>query len=386
MSVASGPRAVLVAVIGLLLVTELALSPFYPQLLRQLYGVEDPGAVGLLLWACRAAGLLALPLLGLVARRVPLVRLVTAGLAACVVLDAALVVAPSAGAFIALSAAGAAAGSALLLAYPALVALDEDHGPGVLAFVALLHGATVVATALGAAILALPDPRTGLAVFAVVDLVLLVLVARTLGRAAPTRIGPPLASRLPLRRSGTVVAVVAVALVFELAVNVARPFFTSYAEQAGLSLATAAVLFLLPSVAALATLPLARRARALLGPALLPLALAASALGLGVQAVWADPTVLVAGRLVLGSGIALAHVELDVAMYAAVGTDGPGYAAVETVRGLALTLAPVLAAASVVAGLAGPLAVGGVLFALGSALAPALHTVPALEDAHAHAR
>ena len=145
----SGQRGLLVAVIALLLVTELALSPFYPQLLGKLYGAEDPGTVGLLLWLCRATALVALPLLGLLSRRLGLHRLVAAGLAACVVLDGALALAPSAAAFIALSAAAAAAGTALLLAYPALVALDDGGPPGVLAFVALLHGATLIATLLG---------------------------------------------------------------------------------------------------------------------------------------------------------------------------------------------------------------------------------------------
>lgn len=383
MSASRGPRAVLVAVVGLLLVTELALSPFYPQLLRDLYGIEDPQAVGLLLWTCRAAALVALPVLGLLARRVALVRLVTMGLAACVVLDLALVAAPTAGAFIAISAAAAAAGTALLLAYPALVALDEDHGPGVIAFVALLHGATVLATAAGAAIVALPDPRVGLAAFALVDLALLVLVVRTLGRGGPSpRPAPASTGRRPrLRPPAAVVAVVVVAVVFELAVNVARPFFTSYAQEAGLSLVAAAVLFLLPSVAALAVLPLVRHVRGRVGPALLPLAVAVAAIGLGAQAASADPVVLVAGRLLLGAGIAFAHVELDLAMYAVVGTDGPGYAAVETVRSLALVFAPVLAAAGATAGLGVPLAVGAVLLAAGAALAPVLNLVVVPEDA-----
>lgn len=374
------------AVVGLLLVTELALSPFYPQLLRDLYGVEDPQAVGLLLWSCRTAALLALPVLGLLARRVPLVRLVTLGLAACVVLDLALVAAPTAGAFIAISAAAAAAGTALLLAYPALVALDDDHGPGVLAFVALLHGATIAATVVGAAIVGLPHPRAGLAVFAAVDLLLLLLLVRTLGTGGAVAPAARRRAGVPLRISAGIAAVVALAVIFDLAVNVARPFFTSYAQAAGLSLPAAAALFLLPSAAALAALPLAGRVRTLLGAALLPAAIAVAAVGLGLQALSAEPAALVAGRVGLGAGIALAHVELDVAMYAAVGTDGPGYAAVETLRGVALMAAPVLAAAGAAEGLAVPLATGALLLALGAVLASLLTLAVVPEDARVPSR
>lgn len=378
-----GPRAVLVAVIGLLLVTELALSPFYPQLLGRLYGVEDPGTVGLLLWLCRAAALVALPLLGLLSRRVGLHRLVAAGLAACVVLDGALALAPSAAAFIALSAAAAAAGTALLLAYPALVALDEGGRPGVLAFVALLHGATLIATLLGAAITGLPNPRLGLGAIAALDLVLLVLVLRALpNAAAPAHAARR--SRIALPRQGaTLAAVAVVAIAFELAANVVRPFFTAYAQQSGLTLGAAALLFLLPSLAALGVLPMAAAVRRALGAALLPLALVTAALGAGLQAAVPDVAALVAGRLLLGVGLGLAHAELDLAMFAAAGTDGPGYAAVETLRSGALMLAPILAALTARASLASPLAAGALLFALAAALTPVLITRPQMEEARA---
>ena len=379
----SGQRGLLVAVIALLLVTELALSPFYPQLLGRLYGVEDPGTVGLLLWLCRAAALVALPLLGLLSRRLGLHRLVAAGLAACVVLDGALALAPSAAAFIALSAAAAAAGTALLLAYPALVALDDGGPPGVLAFVALLHGATLIATLLGAAITGLPNPRLGLGAIAALDLVLLVLVLSALRNAvAPAHAART--SRIVLPRQGAALAAVAVvAIAFELAANVGRPFFTAYAQESGLTLGAAALLFLLPSLAALGVLPMAAAVRCALGAALLPLALVTAALGAGLQAAMPDAAALIAGRLLLGVGLGLAHVELDLAMFAAAGTDGSGYAAVETLRAGALMLAPILAALTASVSLASPLAAGALLFAVAAALTPVLITRPEMEEARA---
>jgi hypothetical protein len=237
----------------------------------------------------------------------------------------------------------------------------------------------------GAAILALPDPRHGLLLFAVLDLALLAVVLRALPAA-------PAAARTarPARRARTVpaavLAVTTLAVGFELAANVVRPFFTAYAQDAGLGLGAAAALFLLPSAAALATLPLAGAARAALGRSLLPWALLAAAAGLALQAAVPDLLALVGGRVLLGAGLALAHVELDRAMFAAVGTDGAGYAGVEVARGVALTLAPLIAAGLATDGLALPLAAGSALVALVAALAPALTTAPTLEETHAPTR
>lgn len=382
-----GPRAVLATVVALLLVTEMALSPFYPQLFRRLYGTEDPAATGLFLWICRGSALLALPVLALLARRLPLSRLVAGGLAACTVFDAALSLAPSFAAFTAISAAGAAAGSALLLAYPALVSLDEAHdgqGRGVPLFVGLFYGSTIAATAVGAGVLSLDDPRWGIASFALVDLVVLGLLVSALPRSSPQPGAPRAPWTLSLGRG--LAAVIALAVCFELAANVIRPFFTTYVQQSGWSLDGAAMLFALPAAAALVGVTLARAAQTRLGPALLPGALALAALGLALQAASTEWAPLVLGRMFLGLGLGLAHVALDDAMFAAAGTAGPGYATVETARGAAILAAPALAAVSATEALELPLLLGAVLFAAAAALAPALVPRPLPKEARVTSR
>jgi predicted MFS family arabinose efflux permease len=351
----------------------MALSPFYPQLFDRLYGIEEPAATGLFLSICRASALLALPALALLARRIALPRLVAGGLAACAVFDAALALAPSFAAFTALSAAGAAAGSALLLAYPVLVALDEDAdgpGRGVPLFVALLYGSTIVATVVGAGVLSLGDPRWGLASFALADLAVLALVIATLPPSARRQEAPrSLWSLAPLRG---VAAVIVVAVCFELAANVIRPFFTAYAQDGGRTLGEAALLFLLPAAAALAGVAVARPAQIRFGTALLPGAFALAAVGLALQAASTDWLPLVLGRTLLGVGLGVAHVALDDAMFTAAGTAGPGYATVETARAAAILAAPALAAVTASDALELPLVLGAVLFAAAAAMAPAL--------------
>jgi MFS family permease len=166
-------RTVLLLVVGLHLVAETALTPFLPALFRTLFGVQDLAATGTFLWVCRVAGCLAFPLWGLAARRWPAERLVLTGVSASTVLYAGMVLAPDYATFTGLSAAVAATNAALLLAYPALVssyerghrAENEAESPsrrrlrGIHAYVAVFHGAVVVSTLVGAAVMVLPSPR-----------------------------------------------------------------------------------------------------------------------------------------------------------------------------------------------------------------------------------
>ena len=374
----SAPRAtpVLAAVVGLQLVAETALTPYWPQLLNALFGTEELGATGAYLTACRFAGLLALPLWALAARRWPLPRLLVLALLASAVLDLAVAVAPSLLLFTLASAGVVATGSALVLAYPALVAVADRSGRGdrvgaVLVGVAVFHAASLLATVIGAGVVALPSPRLGLAAFAVADLLLALLVWR---HVAPTRGPAPAAATAAVPRRAALALPVGVVLLLavlsDTGMSVPRPFFTTLVLDGGGSLPLAAALFLLPSVGALVVLPCARTLQARLGDRLLPAAagLAAAALALQAAAPAAVPLVG-ASRLALGAGFALLAVALDLRVFAAVGTGGAGFAMVETVRSAALLAAPLLASATATVDLALPLAAGAALLASTALLA-----------------
>ncbi|WP_211295540.1 hypothetical protein, partial [Blastococcus saxobsidens] len=84
----------------------------------------------------------------------------------------------------------------------------------------------------------------------------------------------------------------------------------------------------------------------------------------------AAPAALAAGRVVFGVGLGLLVVAVDLRVFTAVGTAGPGFAAVETARSGALLAAPVLATAAAAVALPAPLLVAAVLMAGAAALAP----------------
>ncbi|MFC5722229.1 MFS transporter [Streptomyces gamaensis] len=380
-------RAVLIAVIALYLIAETALAPFLPQLFAHLYGIDDPGATGLYLWVCRIVGLIALPLWGLAARRRPLHQLVVTGLCAAAVVDVLLGFAPSYTAFTALSAASVAANAALLLAYPAFIAehtrkaaeeqSDAEHAElaAVRSIVVVFHVAAVAATLVGAGVLALPDPRLGVSGFAVVDVLLAALIVRVL-RRLPDERKQQKPSTAPVRQRGgrrwwlllAQAAVIGVA--FDFAIAVARPFFTELAEGMGSGSIGGAVLFFLPSLAALAVLPASRHCHDRYGHRLLPAAAVVCAAGFVWQYLADGLVPLVCGRLLAGVGLGLLQVAVEMRMFHSTGTAGPAFTAVETVRSAGLLAAPLVSAAAVTHDLALPLTIAAA--ALGCVAAASL--------------
>ncbi|WP_306366164.1 MFS transporter [Nocardiopsis sp. CC223A] len=363
-------RRLYLLVILLHLVSDVALSPFYPQLFERLFGVTDPAATGVYIWVCRVTALVAMPLWGLIARRLSLSTLVMWSLGAAAVLELALAVSPTYPVFLALSAVQVAVTMAFTLAYPAFVGTGTDRVRDVTVFAYVINGGTVVATLIGAGIMALPQPRWGIAACALLYVALAMLCHRRLpqGRRSPAvtdsaeAAGPR--SAMPRGAVAAIAAVSAIVLAVEIARLIVRPFFTLYAEDGGVGTTAAAVLFLLPQAAVLAVLPLAGRAHALLGRALLPVACLLAAAGLAGQFLTGDPALLALGRVVFGVGLGLGHVALDLRVFAVTGTDGPAFSAVATVRVAATLVSPVAATALAAGGLGLPLLAGAALFAV----------------------
>jgi MFS family permease len=386
-------QAVLAGVVALQLVAETALTPYWPLLFRRLFGIEELAATGSFLALCRVAGLVALPLWGLGALRWPVRTLLVGGLTLSAVLDLALAVAPTWWAFAAFSAGAVASGSVLVLAYPALVAVTErpdtaDRRTGVLTFWAVFHAAAVLATLIGAGIVALAEPRWGLAAFAFVDLLLATAVL-TLVPAEPVR--RRAVEEAPVERSGRrrrlrpwlvlVVAVVAV----DAALAVPRPYFVELLLRQGVDAGTAGWLFLAPAVASLAVLPTIPWLLARLGRATTPVGAMLGGVGLAVQALAAaadEPLGVLAGRLIFGAGTGLLLVVLDLAVFDRIGTGGPAFSAIETGRSAALLAAPILATAVAGAWLGAPLVAGAVLLIAAGVLLAFTRVTSAPADTH----
>jgi MFS family permease len=304
------------------------------------------------------------------ALRWPVRTLLVTGLLGCAVFDLALALAPTWWLFTASSAAVVACGSVLVLAYPALVAVVERDGrasrrTAVVTFWAVVHAAAVLSTLIGAAVVALPEPRWGLGAFAVVDLGLALLVLGLIPAEPPSRAQVP-AAAVPTRaerrhRLRPWLVLVAAVVAVDAALAVPRPFLVELLVSQGIGATVAGWLFLAPAVASLAVLPAASRLHGRLGSRCAPLAAAAAAAGLVGQAVAiavGSPWWFLAGRLLFGTGAGVLLVVLDLAVFDRVGTTGPAFSAVETGRSAALLAAPLIATAVAGQWLGAPLLAG----------------------------
>ncbi|MDQ8707352.1 hypothetical protein RCO28_33510 [Streptomyces sp. LHD-70] len=396
-------RGVLLCAAGLHMATQSALAPFYPKLFREAFGVREFGATGVFLMVCQLAAIVSLPLWGRATRRYPLARLVTAGQSAAVLLAASLALAPNFPTFTVLSVLLIAAKSVVLLAYPS-IARGHAKGlfPGVLQYVAVLHGASIAATLLGTVVVTVPNPRVALPLLAVAELGLLLLLSAVGRRSAdrsptavpavgrrsagasptptptPTAVGrrsagrngwaqPTTAGQTPDKLKLAYLA--AFVLAYAVAVYSVRPYFTEYATAGGTSTQEAALLFVLPHIAVLAVLPAASALRNRLGSALLPTALALGAAGLAWQAMTTDPVALAAARTLFGLGLGLSQVALDHRVLTASG-DSPTYSLIATAQTAGLLLAPLVATLTAKADLTGPLLAGAALLTLLALLTP----------------
>lgn len=380
---------VLAGVVALQLVAETALTPYWPTLFRRLFGLDELGATGSFLAVCRVAGLAALPLWGLAALRWPVRNLLVTGLLGCAVGDLALALAPTWWSFTVLSAAVVASGSVLVLAYPALVAVVERGGragrrTAVTTFWVVFHTVAIASTLIGAAVVALPEPRWGLGAFAVVDLALALLVLATVPKAppAPAEAGlaegparsepaPRAAPGVRRRRLRPWLVLVAAVVAVDAALAVTRPFLVELLVRQGVDTTAAGWLFLAPAVASLAVLPVASRLLDLLGRSCAPLAAATAAGGLLAQAAAAAaeaPIWFLAGRLLFGAGVGVLLMVLDLAVFDRIGTGGAAFSAVETGRSAALLAAPLLATAVAGGWLGAPLLAGAVLLVAATVL------------------
>jgi hypothetical protein len=354
-------RHVLLTAAGLHMVTETALAPFYPALFRAAFGVHDLAATGWFVGLSRVAAILALPLWGLATRRWRMENLVLCGQSVAVVLTGCLALAPSWAVFTAIGVALVAAKAVVLLAYPVTAGTHPDGLlSGVRQYVAVLQVAIVAASGLGAVIVSTPDPTHALPLLAVAEGVLLVVCAVALRsrQATNEQTTVEAADVVPLA-ARVVLPTAVLVLGFHLAGNVVRPYFTEYSAEAGFSEMAGALLFVIAHLAALLAV---KRARTRPPGLVVPFAVAAA--GLVLQAVTADPLLLVLGRAVFGAGLGLGQVALDVRVLTTTRGSEAVYGLVAAAQHTGLLTAPLIATVGATRDLAVPLATGAGLFAV----------------------
>lgn len=316
-------RTALFLCVFLYIFTETLLSPFYPQFFARVFGVEDLEYSGYYIFVCRLTVVVCAPLWGLLARRFEVKHLLFVGQAGAALFTALLATTSTAGQFLALSVVLLAFKSSYLLAYSLIVRLVGRGQLNIAAgnYQAVFHAAIIASTLAGAWIVGMEDPLNLFYWIAAADLLQLGLCVYAL-RAVSTRRPVPAApgeTRAVGDRLGFILALGLVVFTFHLANNVIRPYFTAYAQDDfSLSLEASGVLFLIPSVMAIAAMPFIRRAAL---PERLPrlyvLGLCALAGGLLLQRLSASLAVLAAGRMLYGFFLTVTQAVLEVRLFGA---------------------------------------------------------------------
>lgn len=306
--------------------TEVLLSPFYPQFFRQVFGVEDLSYTGYYIFICRFTVVLCAPLWGLLSRRFAVKHLLAFGQVGAALMTAFLGTSHSIEQFVAFSVLLLLFKSSYLLVYPLIVELAGKRQRSTIAgtYQAVFHSAIIAATSVGAWMVNLEAPLSLFYWIAIADLIQLGLCLMVLRNTSTpsSSLNEAEAEANPPGKEigfGFVGSIGLTLLTFQLANNLVRPFFTEYVTHPnwfGVSLQTSSVLFLTPSVMAIAAMPYIRKvAQPQRLPLLYSVGLGLLIVSLFLQGGTSQLPVLVLSRIVYGFMLAVTQAVLELQLF-----------------------------------------------------------------------
>ncbi|MEM6559721.1 MAG: MFS transporter [Myxococcota bacterium] len=223
---------VLVFTTAVAVVSDAVLIPFYPQLFREGFGVEDPNHVGLYLAATCLVVMFVLPLWAQLEKRIPTLALLVVAQGAAGLLAIACYQTSSLNRFWLLSLGMIVFKASYLLVYPYLLRLQEKskHLNTIGLLTVIVHLGAIAGATVGGWVIESFGPRHGFLVMAGGDFmqmgVCLLLLAR--GARPPQSESEP-AEMAPARvRWARVAKLATVMLTLYFGAFVLRPFFAAY--------------------------------------------------------------------------------------------------------------------------------------------------------------
>jgi MFS transporter, DHA1 family, multidrug resistance protein len=304
-------------------ISDSLLHPFYPQYLSAVFGVADPERVGQYIAACGLMVLAFFPLWALVAKKIPVLRLLIATQLAAAALSLACARSTSLVVFWFLSLAMMIAKASYLLIYPYVMSLEEkkEHMGTISLLAFVVYFGNILAAFLSGFLFEWFDPRMLFVVMAAGDLVQVALCLYLLVRPARTAIvephrEPPAAPEASLSPR-FISKLGAVMFVLYFSAYMTEPFFARYWEGvvASDNKIFSGAVFAIPGVAALAGLyvnafaPQRTGAYGGIAPAIL---LAIAGLWLEVSA---RKYLVLAGRFLYGWALFQTMVRLDLLLF-----------------------------------------------------------------------
>jgi len=313
----------LVAITIAAVVSDSMLLPFYPHFFASVFGITDPGHIGLYLSACCLTIVIAFPMWARVSRRIPVLQLLIPTQLAAGGLSILCYWADTPVSFWILSLVMLVFKGSYLLVYPMIMAAErqENHGNTIGLLSVVVHIGGIAGAVLGGVVLQWFEPRQVFLVMAVSDFiqtgVCFYLIRRPDARPQPEQ--PPTATPEKSRVTSAVIYKLGLVMfLFYFSAYLTRPFFVRYWES--VTPATGEILsglvFAIPAGIAILALWLNARSSRTRSPGEgLATAMMLGSVGLALQGLNQEWLVLT-GRCLFGWALFQATVQLDQLLFA----------------------------------------------------------------------
>ncbi len=341
----------LLSCVFLFVCTEVLLSPFYPQFFKKVYGINDPDLTGFYIMMCRLVVVVFTPIWGLIAhKRNNSSTLLIIGQWGTGISCFLMAISQSFEMFVAASVLLLIFKSSYFLLYTILISENRNSTTGAAAsYHAVLQGAIVTATILSGWIIEKNNP---ILIFWIVGIIECLMAVFSLFFLK--KIGKNVVVESDLEQTNHRSLITQflffgiIVLTLHLAVNMIRPFFTTYTENVySTNTMISSSLYLIPSLMAIIILPLTKKYSERLGWYGYVGAASMIIVGLFLQGIETSIAGLILFRCMFGIGAAWCLAKIDVFIFKwSVNMHGD-YSKISAIQNVGLLLAPV-AASSIV--------------------------------------
>ncbi|HWO97833.1 MAG TPA: MFS transporter [Bacillus sp. (in: firmicutes)] len=240
------------------LISEMLLSPFYPQLFSEYFRMDGVQATSLFIVCCRLVVIVLTPLWAVMARSWDLKKIIPAALIIMGSCKAVLPIVDTFWQFLITSLVLLVFQSSIYLLYPAMVASSKSEGEKVKVttfYLCLFHGSVIISGLAGSYIIAREMPLNSYYMFAGADLILallsFVVFSKNNATSKVTEFKKKGESFKRTKMSGEFLLYLLVVFLFFIGHHAIRPYFTVFLENSySITTQVSSLLYVMPSITA----------------------------------------------------------------------------------------------------------------------------------------
>ncbi|MCF6409367.1 MFS transporter [Pseudalkalibacillus salsuginis] len=327
--------------------TEVLLSPFYPQFFEKVFGIEDLSFTGMYVFLCRLTVVLISPIWGLLAKRFDARKLLLIGQVGTAFACVLMAVSQTEQQFLIFSICLLFFKSSYILLYTILI---QQAGKAKKRVTGLYHAvfqsSVIVATLASGWVIQLEDPLIvfwwAAALDALQAIVCFLVFKRMRAYAEVAKEPEVLGKRVV--GFGFLMKMALIIFTLHFSVTLVRPFFTLFSErELHTSVFSSSLLFLMPSIMAVAAAPMIVKCRPDKIPSLYKIAGMILGASLLFQGVVTSMPLFVVFRCLFGLALAICQASLEIVLFQRGGNVHYQYGIMSAFQNMGLLLAPLAA-------------------------------------------